>query len=61
MKKNCFLESWKRMVMLRRRVRITIRPTINPFTFFSMLGCVSSGRVESVSIQIHHLTGDGSG
>ena len=32
-----------------------MRPSINPFTFLSILGCVSSGRIEIVSIQFHHL------
>ena len=51
MKKYCFLESWKSKVMVRRRVRTTTRPNINPFTFFNILGSVSSGGVERVSIQ----------
>jgi len=45
------LDSWKSTVMVRRRVRMMIRPNINPFTFFNILGCVSSGGVERVSIR----------
>jgi hypothetical protein len=46
MKKYFFSETWKRNVMVRRRVRMMMRQSINPLTFFIIFGWVSMERVE---------------
>jgi hypothetical protein len=46
MKKYFFSETWKRKVMVRRRVRMMMRQSINPLTFLIIFGWVSMERVE---------------
>jgi hypothetical protein len=52
-KKYFFSETWKRKVMVRRRVRMMIRPNINPFTFLNIFRCVSSEWFKFVSMRFH--------
>jgi hypothetical protein len=52
-KKYFFPDTWKRRVMVRRRVRMMMRHNMRPFTFFRSFRCASRKRLEFGSIKFY--------
>jgi len=60
MKKYFFSEIWKRKVIARRRVRMMIRQSINPFTLLNLFCSRSVKWLKSKSMSLPSLAETGS-